>query len=146
MLMQSTRSAAAWRAAAAAASTAVSGLNATPTPRPSSRARAATAGGVVRRLDVEGDAVAARLGELREVMAGVVDHQVAVEHAAGLVDRRRDRAEHDRPDRHRRDEVPVADVEVEDARAGTRAAPRSARRAAEVGRVQRRLDSTVSPS
>ena len=31
---------------------------------------------------------------------------------------RRDRAQHDRPDRHRRDEVAVADVEVEDARTG----------------------------
>ena len=35
--------------------------------------------------------------------------------AAGLVDERRDRAEHDGPDRHRGDEVAVADVEMEDA-------------------------------
>ena len=39
-------------------------------------------------------------------------------------------AEHDRPDRDRLDEVAVADVEVEDARAGVEQVPRSARRGA----------------
>ena len=60
--------------------------------------------------------------------------------AAALVDQRRDRAEHDGPDRDRRDEVAVADVEVEDAGACVEqrfdllAEPR------EVGGVERWLD------
>ena len=76
---------------------------------------------VVHSLDVEGDAVAARLGDLLEVVRRVVDHQVAVDPAAEVVDVRRDRAQHDRADRHRWDEMPVADVEVEDACAGVSA-------------------------
>ena len=87
-------------------------------------------GHVVDDLVVEGDAVAAGAGDLREVAQRVVDHQVAVEHAARLVDERRDRLEHDGPDRDRLDEVAVADVEVEDAAAGVAGARRSARRAA----------------
>ena len=54
-------------------------------------------GRVVGRLDVEGDGVRARRRDLLEVVRRVVDHQVAVEHPAGGVDQRRDRAEHDRP-------------------------------------------------
>ena len=74
--------------------------------------------GVGDRLDVERDAVATRGGDLGDVVHRVVDHQVAVEHAAVLVHERGDRAQHDRADRDRRDEVPVADVEVEDPRPG----------------------------
>ena len=65
---------------------------------------------------------------------------MAVEHAAEPVDDRRDRLEDDRADRDRLDEVPVTDVEVEDAHARLHdrldllAEPR------EVGRVERRLD------
>ena len=70
---------------------------------------------VVTHLDVEGDAVAARLPDLLEVALGLHDHQVAVDPATGLVDGRRDRLHHDRADRDRRDELPVADVDVEDA-------------------------------
>ena len=67
---------------------------------------------------MEGDAVAAGLLDLLEVVLGVRDHQVAVEDAAGLrgsigaIARRTTG-----PDRDRLDEMAVADVEVEDARA-----------------------------
>ena len=67
--------------------------------RPAGRARArapTTSGQVGADLEVDGDAVGARLGELLEVALGRVDHQVAVEHAARLVHVRRDRLEHDR--------------------------------------------------
>ena len=79
-------------------------------------------------------------GELLEVVGGVVDHQVAVEHTAGRVDRRRDRAQHDRADRHRRDEVAVAAVEVEDPAAGVEQRVDLLAEPAEVGGVERRLD------
>ena len=95
---------------------------------------------VVDDLDVEGDAVAARLRELLEVVRRVVDHQVAVDPAAVLVDERRDRAQHDRADRHRRDEVAVADVEVEDAGAGVQQGLDLLAEPREVRRVERRLD------
>ena len=72
---------------------------------------------VVGGLDVERHRVGARLRELREVVSGVGHHQVTVENTTGLVDQRRDRAQHDRADRHRRDEVTVARIEVEDAAA-----------------------------
>ncbi len=64
---------------------------------------------------VERDAVAARLGDLRDVALGVRHHQVAVEGGSPLVDERRDRPQDDRPDRHGLDEVAVPDVEMEDA-------------------------------
>ena len=92
------------------------------------------------RLEVDGDAVGAGLGELRDMPLRPLDHQVDIEYAALAVDERRDPLEHDRADRHRRDEVTVADVEVEDAALGAQqhldllAEPR------EVGRVERRLD------
>ena len=98
------------------------------------------AGDVVRGLDVEGDAVAARLRDLREVVRRVVDHQVAVDATAVLVDHRSDRAQHDGADRHRRDEVAVADVEVEDARARVQQVLDLLAEPREVRRVQRRLD------
>ena len=75
-------------------------------------------GHVVDGLVVEGDAVAARRSRSAAKCARVVDHQVAVDDARQRVDERRDRLEHDRPHRDRRDEVAVADVEVEDPRAG----------------------------
>ena len=89
---------------------------------------------------VEGDAVAARAGDLREVPERVVDHQVAVEHPAGLVNERRDRLEHNGPDRHGLDEVAVADVEVEDATPGAQEHVDLLPEAREVRRVERRLD------
>ncbi len=94
MLMQRTSSAPRLVAASAARSGLVSGLNATPTASPSARAAVGDARGVGRDLDVERDGVRTRRGELLEVMRGVVDHQVAVEHAArrrgciGAIDRR----------------------------------------------------------
>ena len=105
---------------------------------------------VVHGLDVEGDAVAARLRELLEVVRRVVDHQVAVDASALRVDHRCDRAQHDRPDRHGRDEVAVADVEVEDADAGVQQGLDLLAELREVRRVQRRLDldcpNPVAPS
>ena len=94
------------------------------------RAAATAAGG--RRTTSKWTVTLSRAGlrERLEVLRRLVDHQVAVEHAARLVHERRDRLEHDRPDRHRLDEVPVADVEVEDRGARARAARRPARRAA----------------
>ena len=77
--------------------------------------------------------------------AGSLDHQVAVDHASGRVDHRRDRAQHDRPDRHRRDEVPVADVEVEDAAAGREEHVDLLTEAGEVGGIERRLDLASRP-
>ena len=103
-------------------SAAVSGLKATPDAEPVLARRAATAAEVVRHLVVEGDAVAAGCGDLLEVARRVVDHQVAVDAPPAAWIDRRDRAQDDRPDRDRRDEVAVADVEVEDADAGARAA------------------------
>ena len=97
-------------------------------------------GHVVDDLVVERDAVAAGARDLREVPQRVVDHQVAVEHAAGVVHERRDRLEHDGPDRDRLDEVPVADVEVEDAAAGAQEHVDLLAEAREVRRVERRLD------
>ena len=93
------------------------------------RARRRRAAGSARDLDVEGDRVRARRGELLEVVGGVVDHQVAVDHAPAGVDAGRDRPQDDRPDRHRRHEVPVAAVEVEHAAARLEQRRRSARRA-----------------
>ena len=70
----------------------------------------------------------------------VVDHQVAVEHPAGLVNERRDRLEDDGPDRHGLDEVAVADIEVEDATPGAEEHVDLLPEAREVRRVERRLD------
>ncbi len=128
MLMQRIMSAPASPANAAARAGSVPGLKATPTARPESARGGRDPARIVGRLDVEGDGVGAGLGELGEVMGRVADHQVTVEHAAGSMDHRRDRAQHDRPDRHRRDEMPVADVEVEDAAARSEQRRRSARR------------------
>ena len=99
-------------------STPVPGLKATPASSPCSRASGDQRARVVGDLDVEGDAVAAGARDLRDVPLGVVDHEVAVEHAAPLVHEAGDRLQDDRADRDRLDEVAVADVEVEDARAG----------------------------
>ena len=96
--------------------------------------------GVVGDLDVEGDRVGARGGELLEVVGGIVDHQVAVEHAARRVDPRCDRPEHDRSHRDRRDEMPVADVEVEDPAARLEQCVDLLPEPAEVGGVERRLE------
>ena len=100
-------------------------------------------GDVVHDLVVEGGAVAARARDLREVAQRVVDHQVAVEHPACVVHERRDRLEHDGPDRHGLDEVAVADVEVEDAAPGLQEHVDLLAEAREVRRVERRLDFRV---
>ena len=69
-------------------------------------------------LEVNGDAVRPCLLELLELPLGREHHQVAVEHPTGVMHERGDRLEHDRAHRDRRDEVAVADVEVEDAGLG----------------------------
>ena len=96
---------------------------------------------VVDRLVVERHAVAAGPRDLREVPRRVVDHQVAVDRGAlDGVDERRDRLQHDRPHRDRLDEMAVADVEVEDARAGPQQHLDLLAEVREVRRIQRRLD------
>ena len=69
---------------------------------------------LLTRLDVERDAVPARLLDHLEVVLGVADLQVAVDHAFELVDERRDRLEDDRANGDGLDEMAVADVEVEE--------------------------------
>src|SRR5579862_193931 len=89
---------------------------------------------------MEGGAVAAGGRDLREVARRVVDHQVAVEHAAHLVHEGRDRLQNDRPDGHGLDEMPVSDVEVEDAAAGAQENDDLTTEPREIRRVERRLD------
>ena len=100
-------------------------------------------GRVIRCLDVKGHRVRTRLRELREVVDGVVDHQMAVDDPSGGVDRRGDRAEDDRPDRDRRDEMPVAAVEVEDPATTREQCLDLLTEPVEVGRVERRRDLDV---
>ena len=95
---------------------------------------------VVDDLVMEGRAVTAGAGDLREVAQWVVDHQMAVEDTACLVHQRSDRLEHDRSDRDRLDEVPVADVVVEDAHTGADQALQLLAEPREVGRIDRGLD------
>ena len=95
---------------------------------------------IVARLVVKRDARAAGFADRLEVALGILDHQVAVDRALVLEDHRRDRLEHDRPDRDRRDEMAVTDVEVEDARAGAQQGLDLLAEPREVGRVERRLD------
>ncbi len=95
------------------------------------RARERGGGRDVRAsFDVERDAVPAGFADLLEVALGVVDHQMAVEPSAGGVHDRRERPNDDRPDRDRRDEAAVSDVDVEDPRARGEQLVRSAARAA----------------
>ena len=131
-------------AASAATSTGVSGLERHARSEPVLARQCDQALDVLRDLDVEGDAVAAGRGDLGEVVSRVVDHEMTVELAAALVDRRRDRAEDDRPDRHRRNKMAVADVEVEDMGSGVQQLLDLLAQAREVGRVQRRLDLDVT--
>src|SRR5207248_2204951 len=100
-------------------------------------------GHVVDDLVVEGHAVTAGAGDLREVPQRVVDHQVTVEHPAGPVHERRDRLEDHGSDRDGLDEVAVADVEVEDAAAGAQEDVDLLAEACEVGRIERRFDLRV---
>ena len=84
--------------------------------------------GIVRSLDVKRDRVAAGRRDLGEVVGRVVTMrwQSSIPPASWIM--RRDRAEHDRPDRHRGNEVAVTDVEVEDAAAGVEQCPDLRRR------------------
>ena len=73
-------------------------------------------------------------------MRRVGHHQVAIERATRLVHELGDRAQHDRADRHRRDEVAVADVEMEDPRARLERGPELIPEARKIGRAERRLN------
>ena len=99
--------------------------------------RAQQAVGVLRRLDVEVDDVAARLGERLELALGLLDHQVDVE-------RERRRAAHrfddERAEGDRRDEAAVHHVEVDVVSAALLGRPDLLREAAEVGGEDRRRE------
>ena len=97
-------------------------------------------GEVRRRLGVEGDRVRARLGELLDVALGTLDHQVHVEHRAGVVRGVRERRHDERADRDRRHEVPVHHVDVDHARSGLQHLLHLLAQPAEVGREDRRRD------
>jgi hypothetical protein len=73
---------------------------------------------VRRRLDVDGDAVGARLREGVDVALRALDHQVHVHVAPGGVDLARERLDHRRPHAQRGYEVTVHDVDVDRAGAG----------------------------
>src|SRR5262249_12112581 len=95
---------------------------------------------IVTGLDVHGNAVAAGCRNRFEVLLGRLSHQVDVDYAVHAVDLLGDRREHDRADRDRLDEVPVADVEMEDAHAGDHQRLDLLAEPREVARVQGRLD------
>ena len=95
-------------------------------------------------LEVEGDAVGARPGELGDLIGGALDHQVDVERAAGLVDLVGDRARDQRPDGDRRDEVAVHDVDVDQPRAGGHHLGDLGAEPREVGGEDRRRDSPAA--
>ena len=95
---------------------------------------------VVDDLVMEGDVVRPCFLEGLEVVLGVVHHEMDVEDAAALAKERRDRLGHDRADRDRLDEVPVADVELEDLRAALEQGHHVVAQSREIRRVDRRLD------
>ena len=94
-------------------------------------------------LDVQRARVGARLRELGELALGALDHEVHVEHAADLVDLVGDRGDDARPERDRRDEVPVHHVAVEGASAGVEQLAHLRAERAEVGREDRRQHELV---
>jgi hypothetical protein len=96
---------------------------------------------VVAHLEVDADAVGAGLAELRDMALRRFHHQVAVEPRPRVVDERSDRLEDDRAHRDRRDEMAVADVEVEDAGPG---AKQLFHLFAEAGEVRRVSDGCTS--
>ena len=138
--MHRTISAPAAAATSAACRGVVPGLNAIPTAETVLRARVRDARGIVRRLDVERDRVGAGCGELLEMMRRVVDHQVAVEHAAarrgsaGAIDRSTTG-----PIVTGGTKWPSPTVEMEHAAARREQLVDLLAQAAEVGRVERRL-------
>ena len=68
----------------------MAGLSATPASAPASRIWASVRCRCGARLHVHRDRVGAGVGERVDVALGVLDHEVDVEGAAALVDRRRD--------------------------------------------------------
>src|SRR5215210_3115261 len=96
--------------------------------------------GLVGNLDVEGDAVSARVLDLAEMVLRVVDHEMAVDPPAPAVDQRGDRLQNDRADRHGLDEMAVPDVEMKDPRPRAKEVLDLVAEAGEVSRVEGRLD------
>ncbi len=94
-------------------------------------------------LDVQRARVGARLREVGELALGPFDHQVHVEHAADGVDLVRDRGDDARPERDRRDEVPVHHVAVEGSRPGVEQLAHLCAERAEVRREDRRQHELV---
>ena len=97
-----------------------------------------------RGLDVERDAVRARLGELGDVALGALDHQVDVDVAAGVVDLVGERGDDRRAHAERRHEVAVHDVDVDRARARVEHRGDLLAEAREVGREDRGGDAARS--
>ena len=126
------------------ASTGVPGLIATPARQPSSRiaARVRLACGVASSWKVIESAPG--LGEGLDLALGLGDHQVDVDRAAGRVDLVGDRGEDQRPDRDRRHEVPVHDVEVDHPGAGVHHLVDLLAEPGEVGREDRRRDARLA--
>ena len=96
--------------------------------------------GVRGRLEVEGDRVGAGLGEGLDLALRLLDHQVDVERAAGVVDLVGDRGGDQRPDRDRRDEMAVHHVEVDHPGAGVHHLGELGAELREVGREDRGRD------
>ncbi len=89
-------------------------------------------------LDVNRDAVGAGVGELGYLLGRALDHQVDVEHSAGVVDLIRDRGGDERADRYRGHETAVHDVDVDHPRAGLHHLGHRGAEASEVGGEDRR--------
>ena len=128
MLMQRTRSNGS--ATSAACSGSVSGLNASPTWSSCSRASRATAAGsrTASMWNVTLSPPASAIASKWRCGSSTMRWQSSLPPSrwtSGEID-----SQHDRPDRDRRDEVPVADVEVEDRARRRASGSRSARRAA----------------
>ena len=69
---------------------------------------------VGRGLDVDGDGVRARLGDVRDVAVGPLHHHVDVQDAAGAVDQIGQRGDDHGPEGDRRDEMAVHHIDVDD--------------------------------
>jgi hypothetical protein len=115
------------------------GIERQPNPKPERSCLRYCARRILDGLEVEGDAVGSCGGDLRYVPLRLGDHQVTVDKRPTHMDERGDRLEHYRPHRDRLDEVPIADVEVEDPGPGIDELLDLSAEIGEVGRVQRRL-------
>src|SRR6059058_1041859 len=99
---------------------------------------------ILNRLVVEGDAVRAGLAKRTKVPFRRLDHQVDVDPAAAVVNQASNRPKHDWADDDRLDEMPVAHVVMENARAGGEELLDLLAKLCEVGRVEGGLDLGLS--